>query len=206
MNTGLVAATLRLPSGEHLSAGAGRWCGPLTSDDDELLARAAPPVLDIGCGPGRHVLALAERGKIALGIDLTPPVVALARRRGAPVLHRSVFARVPGAGRWRTALLLDGNVGIGGDPVGLLRRVAALLCRDGAALVELEPPGRAGRVTTARLELDGSSGPWFPWTQLSIEELAGVATSSQMIVTETWRRGSRWFAELRKPRLVAPES
>ena len=91
-----------------------RWFEPLTHEDDAVLARAAGPVLDVGCGPGRHVLALAERGIVALGIDITPAALDLARSRGAPVLARSVFERVPGTGRWSSALLLDGNLGIDG--------------------------------------------------------------------------------------------
>ena len=76
----------------------------------------AGPVLDVGCGPGRLVLGLAQRGTVALGVDPAPAAVALARSRGAPVLQRSVFDPLPGQGRWRTVLLADGNIGIGGDP------------------------------------------------------------------------------------------
>ena len=36
-------------------------------------------VLDAGCGPGRHSLALAQRGIDVLGIDLSPEFIALAR-------------------------------------------------------------------------------------------------------------------------------
>lgn len=36
-------------------------------------------VLDVGCGPGRHSLSLARRGIEAVGIDLSPEFVALAR-------------------------------------------------------------------------------------------------------------------------------
>ena len=36
--------------------------------------------------------------------------------RGATVLQRDIFGPLPGEGRWGTALLFDGNVGIGGDP------------------------------------------------------------------------------------------
>ena len=42
-------------------------------------------------------------------------------RRGGAALRRDVFAPLPGEGRWYTALLADGNVGIGGDPVALLQ-------------------------------------------------------------------------------------
>ena len=96
-----------------------------------MLERVDGPVLDIGCGPARHALTLAEAGIVTLGIDISLPALAVARRRGAPVLHRSIFERVPGHGRWGTALLLDGNIGIGGAPDALLRRVAALLRVDG---------------------------------------------------------------------------
>ena len=40
-------------------------------------------VLDVGCGPGRHALALARRGVEVLGIDLSPEFVALAREAAA---------------------------------------------------------------------------------------------------------------------------
>jgi SAM-dependent methyltransferase len=36
-------------------------------------------VLDVGCGPGRHALALADRGITVHGVDLSPDFVALAR-------------------------------------------------------------------------------------------------------------------------------
>ena len=36
-------------------------------------------VLDVGCGPGRHALALAARGITVHGVDLSPEFVALAQ-------------------------------------------------------------------------------------------------------------------------------
>jgi SAM-dependent methyltransferase len=40
-------------------------------------------VLDVGCGPGRHALALARRGIEVVGIDLSPDFVTLAREAAA---------------------------------------------------------------------------------------------------------------------------
>ena len=40
-------------------------------------------VLDVGCGPGRHALALARRGMHVVGVDLSPDFVALAREGAA---------------------------------------------------------------------------------------------------------------------------
>ena len=68
--------------------------------DKSILDRCEGPTLDIGSGPGRLTVALSERGIPALGIDITPYAVGLARSSGALVLLRDVFDRVPGTGRW----------------------------------------------------------------------------------------------------------
>src|SRR3984893_8515114 len=124
---GAVRTDLVYEDGVRLPLELERWLGEPAPVDRELVGRVVPPVLDVGCGPGRHVVALAAAGIPALGLDVAPSAVHLARARGACVLERSVFARVPGAGRWATALLIDGNAGIGGDPEALLARIAALL-------------------------------------------------------------------------------
>jgi SAM-dependent methyltransferase len=193
-----VTAVLRAPDGTALRARADRWLEPLSVEDDAVLNRAVGPVLDVGCGPGRHVLALAERGVVALGIDITPAAVDLARRRGAPVLARSVFDRIPGAGRWSSALLLDGNLGIGGHPAALLERVAALLRPGGGVLVELDPPGTAPAADLVRLDLGGVEGPWFPWSAVVADEVSHPAATAGLVVEEVWPTGERWFGALRR--------
>lgn len=40
-------------------------------------------LLDVGCGPGRHSLALARRGVRMTGIDITPRFIEIARRQAA---------------------------------------------------------------------------------------------------------------------------
>jgi len=172
----------------------GRWLGAATLADDDVLARAVEPVLDIGCGPGRHVLALARRGRLAIGIDISPVAVRVARARGAMVVEGCVFARVPGAGRWGSALLLDGNVGIGGRPAPLLRRVAALLAPGGHLLVELESPGSANDSTRARIEAPGGISEWFGWSSVDATAIGAVASDAGLRVMERWEVQGRWFA------------
>ncbi|MDQ1521637.1 MAG: hypothetical protein QOI55_2710, partial [Actinomycetota bacterium] len=46
---------------------------------EELRLDPGMRVLDVGCGPGRHALALARRGIEVVGVDLSPDFVALAR-------------------------------------------------------------------------------------------------------------------------------
>src|SRR5439155_18584151 len=59
-----------------------RFVGQASAADEAVLARAAGPVLDVGCGPGRILAELARRGVPALGIDVSPAAVRLARARG----------------------------------------------------------------------------------------------------------------------------
>lgn len=186
---------LRSTDGRVLALHANRWLEAPTGADERLLQRVDGPVLDVGCGPGRHVLALAHAGMVALGIDISPPAIELARRRGAPVLRRSIFDRVPGAGRWGTALLLDGNLGIGGCPVTLLRRVTSLLRPHGRLLVELAIEG-ATHVEQVRFEAGAKVGPWFPWAHVGIVSLDGHAHDAGLRVVESWVDGGRPFAWL----------
>jgi SAM-dependent methyltransferase len=190
------APCLRARDGRILSAPAQRWFDRISPAERRLLARVDGPVLDIGCGPARHALALAESGIVTLGIDISLPALAIARRRGAPVLQRSIFERVPGHGRWRTALLLDGNIGIGGDPAVLLRRVATLLDDTGRVLVEIGPPGTRPARETVRLEHGGHFGPWFAWAEIGVDHLDQLADQARMRVRDVWTDADRWFAQL----------
>ena len=208
----IVAAPLLSPGGAWLRATDGEleasgksWMLPATTTDGLALRRVVPPVLDIGCGPGRHVVALAELGIPALGIDITAIAVSVARARGASVLERSVFDRVPAAGRWRSALLLDGNVGIGGDPVRLLRRVTAILSPGARVIMELAGDAARAPVRTVRLELPNGAGPWFRWARVTDGDLLDLAVRTGHEVVETWRSSDgRSFACLETPTRERP--
>jgi SAM-dependent methyltransferase len=180
-----------------------RWMAPADPVDEALLDRAEGPVLDVGCGPGRHVGSLRRRGVEAVGLEIAPTAVALARRRGAPVLHRSVFDEVPGRGRWRTALLLDGSIGIGGDPLALLRRVGELLGSCGRVLIEAEPPDCPTEMLWVRLETPRSTSPWFRWARVSARDVPGLARSAGYESPEPLQIGGRHFTLMRLARCGA---
>jgi SAM-dependent methyltransferase len=185
---------VRTSDGHTSSLPLQRYLGPLTAADEDVLGRATAPVLDVGCGPGRHVLALARRGSLALGVDVSPVAVRIARERGASVLRASVFDRIPGAGAWGTALLLDGNIGIGGRPTALLVRLARLLRLDGLVLVELDAPGTPGGPTRIRLEADDLVSDWIRWAHVSVCAIGHHAAAAGLAVRETWEVDGRWFA------------
>jgi SAM-dependent methyltransferase len=176
-----------------------RWVRPADEADAAVLALAEPAVLDLGCGPGRHLAALHAAGKAALGVDLSAVAVRLARRRGAAAIPGDVFGAVPWAGYWRTALLLDGNVGIGGAPVALLRRTCELLAPGGSALVELDPPGAPTLRTRLRIEAPGLVSEWFRWARVGVDGIDLAAGRAGLQVHDVVTAGGRWLAHLRRP-------
>jgi SAM-dependent methyltransferase len=188
---------VRLADGRSHRLRLERFVGPATAADEAVLARVEGPALDVGCGPGRILAALARRGVPALGVDVSPAAVRLSRGRGADALCGSVFGDLPGAGAWRTLLLLDGNVGIGGSPLRLLRRARELLAPGGHVVAEVGPPGRAAAPGRVRLELAGLVSDWFAWGSLGVDALDGVAAAAGLSVAETFSRDGRWFACLR---------
>ncbi|MBV8297722.1 MAG: class I SAM-dependent methyltransferase [Acidimicrobiia bacterium] len=182
--------------GQPLPFEPSRWHRPASPAEREFLARLVGPVLDVGCGPGRVLDALSRRRVAVLGVDPSPGAVALARRRGGAVLQRSVFDPIPGTGRWETVLLLDGNIGIGGDPRRLLRRCAELVRPGGAVVIEVEPPGTGWRSCQARLERDGEASPWFNWAVVGCDRVGELAAAALLEVRQVIRVEHRWIASL----------
>jgi SAM-dependent methyltransferase len=186
--------TVRSSDGRAWPLPLQRYLGPLTAADEDVLSRATAPVLDVGCGPGRHVLALARHGSLALGVDVSPVAVRIARERGAIVHQASVFDHIPGAGAWGSALLLDGNIGIGGRPTALLARLARLLRRGGVVLVELESGDAPSGPARIRLEAGGAVSDWFRWAHVGSDAIGRHAQAAGLVVRETWEVQGRCFA------------
>ena len=186
--------------GRHRSLPVPLWLAEASETDLALLARCGGPTLDVGCGPGRMTAALTTTGRPALGIDISALAVRMTVARGGLALRRNVFHPIPGLGAWSTVLLADGNIGIGGDPVALLRRCAALLAPTGSVVLDVEPPGAGLVVEKLRIEQPGSAGGWFRWCWLGVDALAAVAAAAGLSVKQVWAGGSRWHATLAVPR------
>ena len=175
-----------------------RWCAPADAADGEVLRRCTGPTLDVGCGPGRLVAELVARGVRALGVDVSPAAVTLARTSGGRVLRRDVFGPLPHEGHWREVLLIDGNVGIGGDPAALLARVSSLLAPGGRLLAEVEP-GDVDQAALAVLEdAQGALSRPFGWARLGTAALARHAAPAALFPVEGWSAGGREFVALER--------
>ena len=87
--------------------------------------RAGERVLDVACGTGNTALMARARGAHVTGVDLTPELLAVARRRPPPAPGRPAAhpAAVRGAGRPRALVRSRAGAGPCGRAVG--RRPAA---------------------------------------------------------------------------------
>ena len=174
-----------------------RWNSRADDIDLTLLRSATGPLLDVGCGPGRMVQAAMAVGLEALGLDISPAAIGVARAAGLPVLEGSVFDAVPGAGTWQTVLLVDGNVGIGGDVRSLLRRCAELVAPEGEIVVELHADRDMDSVYSGQLVgTDGGVSESFPWAQIGINAMADVADELGLRFRQAWELGGRTFCRL----------
>ncbi|MFH8802300.1 methyltransferase domain-containing protein [Streptomyces sp. NPDC017936] len=190
---------LRRSDGWLLPLDVERWCARADATDRAVLDRCEGAVLDVGCGPGRLVAELAARGRTVLGIDVSEAAVARAVRVGGQALRRSVFDPLPGESRWGTVLLMDGNVGIGGEPRALLDRVAALLAPGGLLIAETAPVDvdeRAQVQVVGVTDARAGSRP-FPWARLGTPALLGHARRAGWRAADQWTAGGRRFVALR---------
>ena len=175
---------LRVASGDRLAHQLAAYFAPITAQEQALLHHVRGPVLDVGCGPGRHARHLQARGLTAIGLDRSLQTLDLARSLG---LRHGVHADVrsgplPPA---RTALLLDGNLGLAGTTAGaaqLLRRLATTCGPGGRLLVSGRAP-RHGRLRplVVRDEYQDRAGPWGRWLQ------AGLAAVLDLAHPAGWR-------------------
>lgn len=205
---------IRHEDGEVSVLPAYRWLGARCPDDasrcpdvasgdafDEIFDEAVTqmctgPTIELGCGPGRLVARLIRRGVPALGIDRSAVAIRLAGRGGAPALLGDVFEPLPGMGRWQTVLLVDGNVGLGGDPRRILDRAASLLARGGQCLAEFDTQAVGIRARWVRLESAHDVGPWFRWASVGVDSAEMLAAQVGLTLANVRLIGGRVIASL----------
>lgn len=174
-----------------------RWNDAADAADLGLLDGINGAVLDIGCGPGRMVRAAMHRGLTALGIDVSETAVEIARESGLMVLNRSVFERLPREGLWGAALLVDGNIGIGGDPSLLLERCAELIDHTGVIVVEVHAePLRDHMYDGTIVDIRGHQSAAFPWAEIGEIALARRAERIGLRLDQAWVIDGRAFCRL----------
>jgi SAM-dependent methyltransferase len=178
-----------------------RWNAAADHVDVALLSSVRGPVLDVGCGPARMVRAAVAMRLEVLGLDVSPTAIELGRAAGLPMHEGSVFDAIPAEGDWHTVLLVDGNVGIGGDVARLMARCAELISFDGEVVVELHSdPSRDHRYMGRLVDIHGASSGSFPWAEVGLTGVSRRASAAGLTMRQAWSAGCRSFCRLAKSR------
>jgi SAM-dependent methyltransferase len=90
-------------------------------NEQTILKHAKSPVLDIGCGAGRHALYLQNQGLDVIGLDFSEGAVYVCKKRGLKrIILGSACDLPPFKQQFSTFLLLFNNFGICGDPANTI--------------------------------------------------------------------------------------
>lgn len=135
-------------------------------------------VLDVGCGPGRHALALARRGVWVTGVDASPDFIALAAESanadGLTARFRVVDVRDLAAdAEFDAAICLcQGGFGLlgGRDDVEVFHRIVAAVRPGGAIAVSAFSALFAARFLEAGETFDAATGVLHEQTTLRNED------------------------------------
>ena len=172
------------------------YFSPPPAEEQTLLQHLRGRVLDVGCGPGRHLLWLQEQGREAVGLDHSGGAVAIAQARGCRrlTLMKAVALGFPDQS-FDNVLLMGNNLGLAGTlestvqffgelhrivtPGGFLLGVARdplITDRplDRAYQQEKRNQGRPRGEVLLRFEYDGRVGEWFPWLRLERDRLPSL--------------------------------
>jgi SAM-dependent methyltransferase len=153
-------------------------------------------VLDIGCGAGRCLLYLKEKGLKGVGIDISPLAIKVCRERGLKDVHaRSITKIGPGMGLFDTIIMMGNNFGLFGSFARARRllRVMHRMTTPGARIIaeSMVPEAtdipehkayhrrnrRRGRMPgqiRIRVRFRACKSPWFDYLLVSVDEMRAI--------------------------------
>jgi len=164
--------------------------------EKEAMKYVRGKVLDIGCGAGRHVLYLQNKGFDVLGIDISPLAIKVCKLRGlkkAKVL--SITQISSKLGKFDTILMMGNNFGLFGNPKRarwLLKKFHKITKEKGRIIAETRDPyktdnpdhisyhewnrkrARLPGQVRIRIRYKKYVTPWFDYLFVSKEELKEI--------------------------------
>jgi SAM-dependent methyltransferase len=168
-------------------------------------------VLDVGCGAGRVMLHLKQRGFEVVGIDSSPGAIRACKLRGAGPAHvMPIQALGPALGTFDTILMLGGNLGLFGTPDRarrILRRFHRMTTDTGRIIgasrdrTKEEDPevaeyvrrnrklGRVSGQSRVRIRYRRVVTPWFDFFRITPDELVDLLDGTGWQIRRTLQSG-----------------
>ena len=153
---------------------------PEWSDDERRALRRAPlgPVLDLGCGAGRHALHFQSLGREVTAVDISPGAIDVSRARGVVDARLQDLTVPPADRRWMTILLMCGNLGLAGDWQGtkaLLADLASIADPGGVLIADsVDPTHMADEYSSQHRRRNEESGRHVGHARLRLRYQATV--------------------------------
>ena len=94
-------------------------------------------------------------------------------------------------------MLLDGNIGIGGDAGALIGRCCELVGAGGLIICELDPDPACQESYQLVLSDQRHHSTPTPWVSIGLAGIQRIARRLDLIIAEEWRAGGRAFVSLR---------
>jgi SAM-dependent methyltransferase len=204
--------------GESEVRDLGKYIQPYDEFEDiqkKALRHAKGKVLDIGVGGGKHSLYLQEKGLEVTGIDTSPYLVKLCRKRGLKDVRLiDMFSMDFKNEKFDTVLLFGNGLSFGGSPEGLkklLDKIYRITSKNGTILADSTNPKKSKRGLLAykgkgqfrlRSELNGKFGDWYTPLFISDSRLRKIVKETRWKTTKIYKNkdGDRYSVVLEKLR------
>jgi SAM-dependent methyltransferase len=183
-----------------------------------VLDRAEGSVLDIGCGGGRHAVALHAAGHPVVAVDISPGAVEVARGRGVDARLGSAGALGAVGSGFATIVLAGQNIGLLGSrqQAGrVLASIAAVAAPNAVILgTGIDPRrmpaehavyhranphrGRLFGQHRIRIRHRGLATAWFDYLFVSPDELDELLAGTPWRLEDIVDHGMDYLAQLRR--------
>lgn len=188
--------------------------------EKDALIEVKSPVLDIGCGAGRHALWLQETGFKVTAIDISSEAIEVAVMRGVKDCKvMSALQLSFDQTSFETVLLLGNNFGIAGNPEAtkkMLQDIYRITTLEGKIIATSRDPAitdnpahlkyhelnrqkghQIGQVTI-RIEYKGEFGDWFDLLLVSPSEMARINEAAGWKMVRLFEENAGYAAVLGK--------
>ena len=175
------------------------------------------PVLDLGCGGGRHSLHFQSLGLDVTAVDVSPGAIEVCRERGVRDARLLDLRTPPRDKEWRTILLMCGNLGLGETWEGTRRVLTRLAsaAAPGALLIgaTVDPTytqspahvsyqqamlaaGRHRGEVRLRLRYGGKVSPWWNMICIPGSEMSSLVEGTGWTIIEHVEDGCDQYVAL----------